>query len=80
MNANIKGVLNDLKDGVCSIFKGKPDPQNIYSMNGRVPFGQGLAFGIQHIFAMFIANIAPILIVFGYIGLLENMLHMLAMQ
>lgn len=70
MNANIKGVLNDLKDGVCSIFKGKPDPQNIYSMNGRVPFGQGLAFGIQHIFAMFIANIAPILIVFGYIGLL----------
>lgn len=67
----LKSIFSDFKSGVVSIFKGKPDPQNIYSIDGRVPLTQGVVFGIQHIFAMFIANIAPILIVFGTIGLLN---------
>lgn len=36
---------------------------NIYSLDGRVPLGKAIPFGLQHILAMFVANIAPILIV-----------------
>lgn len=39
--------------------------QNIYSLDGRVPIGNAIPFGLQHILAMFVANIAPILIVAG---------------
>ncbi len=43
--------------------------QNIYSLDGRVPVGKAIPFGLQHILAMFVANIAPILIVAGTCGL-----------
>lgn len=43
--------------------------QNIYSLDGRVPIGNAIPFGLQHILAMFVANIAPILIVAGTCGL-----------
>ena len=69
---SFKALMADFGHGVTSVFKGKPDKDNIYKKDGRVPFGQALAFGIQHIFAMFIANVAPILIVFGFIGLTGN--------
>ncbi len=46
--------------------------QNIYTLNGRVPFFRSIPFGIQHILAMFVANIAPILIVAGACGLSES--------
>lgn len=36
---------------------------NIYSLTGRVPLIKAVPFGLQHILAMFVANIAPILIV-----------------
>ena len=42
---------------------------NIYSLDGRVPLGKAIPFGLQHILAMFVANIAPILIVAGVCGL-----------
>ena len=37
----------------------------IYQLNGRVPVGKAIPFGLQHVLAMFVANIAPILIVAG---------------
>lgn len=43
--------------------------ENIYSLDGRVPVGKAVPFGLQHILAMFVANIAPILIVGGACGL-----------
>lgn len=43
--------------------------QNIYTLDGRVPIGKAVPFGLQHILAMFVANIAPILIVGGACGL-----------
>ncbi len=43
--------------------------QNIYSLDGHVPVGKAIPFGLQHILAMFVANIAPILIVAGTCGL-----------
>ncbi len=38
---------------------------NIYTLNGRVPFLKSIPFGLQHVLAMFVANIAPIMIVAG---------------
>lgn len=43
--------------------------QNIYTLDGHVPLAQAVPFGLQHILAMFVANIAPIIIVTGACGL-----------
>jgi len=43
--------------------------ENIYSLDGRVPFLKSIPFGLQHVLAMFVANIAPIMIVTGASGL-----------
>lgn len=44
---------------------------NIYQLDGRVPLSKAIPFGLQHILAMFVSNIAPILIVSGACGLSE---------
>ncbi len=36
---------------------------NIYRLNGRVPLGKAIPFGLQHVLAMFVSNLAPVLIV-----------------
>ena len=38
-------------------------------MDGRVPLAQAVPFGLQHVLAMFVANITPIIILAGVIGL-----------
>lgn len=43
--------------------------QNLYTLDGHVPLAQAVPFGLQHILAMFVANIAPIIIVTGACGL-----------
>ena len=43
--------------------------ENIYSLDGKVPLGKSIPFGLQHVLAMFVANIAPIMIVAGACGL-----------
>ncbi|MCI5730092.1 MAG: purine permease [Eubacterium sp.] len=50
---------------------------NIYTLDGRVPIGKAVPFGLQHILAMFVANIAPIIIVTGACGLTESQTAML---
>ena len=42
---------------------------NLYSFDGCVPLYKAVLFGLQHVLAMFIANLAPILLVLGTIGL-----------
>lgn len=42
---------------------------NIYTLDGKVPLGKSIPFGLQHVLAMFVANIAPIMIVTGASGL-----------
>ena len=37
--------------------------ENINHLNGRVPLGKAIPFGLQHVLAMFVANLAPVLIV-----------------
>ncbi|MDO5551920.1 MAG: nucleobase:cation symporter-2 family protein, partial [Lachnospiraceae bacterium] len=38
---------------------------NIYKLDGRVPVGKAIPFGLQHILAMFVSNLAPITIIAG---------------
>ena len=49
--------------------KKNSDVKNIYQLNGKVPLVKAIPFGLQHVLAMFVANIAPILIVAGACGL-----------
>ena len=35
---------------------------NIYRLNGRVPLQKAIPFGLQHVLAMFVSNLAPVLI------------------
>ena len=42
---------------------------NIYTLDGKVPILRSIPFGLQHVLAMFVANIAPIMIVAGTCGL-----------
>ena len=55
----------------------KSDIKNIYQIDGKVPVLKAIPFGLQHILAMFVANIAPILIVAGASGLTTEQSAML---
>ncbi len=37
--------------------------ENIYKLNGRVPISKAIPFGLQHVLAMFVSNLVPVLIV-----------------
>ena len=42
---------------------------SIYELDGRVPLRKALPLGIQHILAMFLGNISPLLIVCGMLAM-----------
>ena len=42
---------------------------NIYELDGRVPLLQAIPFGLQHVLAMFVANITPIIILANVVGI-----------
>ncbi len=50
---------------------------NIFQLNGRVPLGKAIPFGLQHVLAMFVANLAPITIIAGAAGLSSEQTGML---
>ena len=39
--------------------------ENLFKLDGDIPVVRAIPYGIQHILAMFVANLAPILIVLG---------------
>ena len=45
---------------------------NIYKLDGRVPVIKAIPFGLQHILAMFVSNLAPITIIAAAGGLGQN--------
>ena len=47
----------------------KGSVSNIYKLDGRVPLMKAIPFGVQHILAMFVANLTPITIIAGTAGL-----------
>lgn len=42
---------------------------NLYQLDGRVPVFQAIPFGLQHVLAMFVANITPIIILANVAGI-----------
>lgn len=68
----MKNIMIDIKKGIKEVFIGKASEENLFNLNGRVPLRKALLFGIQHILAMFVANITPLIIVFGAIGLFDS--------
>ena len=51
--------------------KSVPSVENIYRLEGRVPLIKAVPFGLQHILAMFVANLTPITIVAAAGGLTQ---------
>lgn len=52
---------------IASIFT-NAKTEHLYSVNGRVPLLKAIPFGLQHVLSMFVANITPVIIVFGLFG------------
>ena len=54
----------------------KKDKQygSVYEFEGRVPLKRALPLGIQHVLAMFLANISPLMIVCGLLGVVRTLL------
>jgi len=40
----------------------------LYQLDGRIPMVQAIPFGLQHVLAMFVSNIAPIIILANVVG------------
>lgn len=53
------------------------DVKNIYKLDGRVPLLKAIPFGIQHILAMFVSNLAPITLIGAASGLSGDQLAIL---
>ena len=51
--------------------------KNLYTLNGKVPVIKAIPFGLQHILAMFVANLAPITIIGAASGLEAGQIAML---
>ncbi|MDO4196127.1 MAG: nucleobase:cation symporter-2 family protein [Prevotellaceae bacterium] len=45
------------------------EKSNLYQLDGRVPLVQAVPFGLQHVLAMFVSNITPIIILAGVVGI-----------
>ena len=45
------------------------DINNLYQLDGRVPLGEAIPFGLQHVLAMFVSNITPIIILANVVGI-----------
>lgn len=54
-----------MSDKTCSV-------NNIYRLEGRVPVAKAVPFGLQHILAMFVANLTPITIIAAAGGLSQS--------
>lgn len=42
---------------------------NIYQLDGRVPVHKAIPFGLQHILAMFVSNLTPIILIASSAGM-----------
>ena len=68
----MNNFFSDLGRGIKSIFKGPASKDNLFNIDNRVPLKNAIPFGIQHVLAMFAANITPIIIVFKALHLLDT--------
>ena len=45
------------------------DKSNLYQLDGKVPIAQAVPVGLQHLLAMFVSNITPIIILANVVGI-----------
>lgn len=45
------------------LIKEDYDVSNIYKLDGRVPVSKAIPFGLQHVLAMFVSNVTPIILI-----------------
>lgn len=69
---SLKEFFSDLGNGVKEVFQGPSEKDNLFKLNLRTPLKNAIPFGMQHVLAMFAANITPIIIVFSTLGLLGS--------
>lgn len=52
-----------MKERTVRAASSSPDMKNIFTLDGKVPFWKSVPFGLQHVLAMFVANLAPITLI-----------------
>ena len=65
----------DLGRGIKAVFKGPASKDNLFNLDHRTSLREAIPFGLQHVLAMFAANIMPIVIVFTTIGLFGSLVY-----
>ena len=50
----------------------KPNYTSPYSLDGRIPLKQAIPLGLQHVLAMFVGNLSPLLIIMATCGLTDG--------
>ena len=43
--------------------------RNVFHLDGKVPLKQAIPLGLQHVMAMFVGNLTPLLIITGACGI-----------
>ena len=43
--------------------------ENVFKLDGKVPLKQAIPLGLQHVMAMFVGNLTPLLIITGTCGI-----------
>ncbi|MBQ8790612.1 MAG: purine permease [Ruminiclostridium sp.] len=61
--------MGKLKEKFAKWKSEKGSINNIYTLNGKVPLLKSIPYGLQHVLAMFVSNITPVIIVAGACGL-----------
>ena len=56
-------LLERKYEGMKHTSREQASVENIYRLEGRVPVGKAIPFGLQHVLAMFVSNVAPIILV-----------------
>ena len=56
-------LLERTYEGMKHTSREQASVENIYRLEGRVPVGKAIPFGLQHVLAMFVSNVAPIILV-----------------
>lgn len=57
------GGTKDVRKGGSSMGNKDSSINNIYQLDGKVPVAKAIPFGLQHILAMFVSNLAPITLI-----------------
>ena len=44
-----------------------------YEMDGRIPWPKAIVYGLQHVLAMFVGNLTPLIVICGACGIEQHL-------